>query len=129
VDYRKTSRHPAYFAVLTFRRTTNSVARNRPGTFCISARSGLQRYSVSRVRESNAIDAAGTAFASTADLASALRRAEAAHGEHEAHRLARCGLARLVRRVHGGGAGRQSTAVTNSGYDIIVISGARDRRM
>jgi hypothetical protein len=25
----------------------------------------------------------GTAFASTADLASALRRAEAAHGEHE----------------------------------------------
>jgi predicted enzyme related to lactoylglutathione lyase len=29
------------------------------------------------------IDAAETAFASTADLASALRRAEAAHGEHE----------------------------------------------
>jgi len=29
------------------------------------------------------IDAAGTAFASVADLASALRRAEAAHGEHE----------------------------------------------
>jgi catechol 2,3-dioxygenase-like lactoylglutathione lyase family enzyme len=29
------------------------------------------------------IDAAGTAFASTADLASALRRAEAAHAEHE----------------------------------------------
>lgn len=29
------------------------------------------------------IDAAKTAFASTADLASALRRAEAAHGEHE----------------------------------------------
>jgi catechol 2,3-dioxygenase-like lactoylglutathione lyase family enzyme len=29
------------------------------------------------------IDAAATAFASTADLASALRRAEAAHGEHE----------------------------------------------
>jgi catechol 2,3-dioxygenase-like lactoylglutathione lyase family enzyme len=29
------------------------------------------------------IDAADTAFASTADLASALRRAEAAHGEHE----------------------------------------------
>ncbi|MGH3300531.1 MAG: VOC family protein [Streptosporangiaceae bacterium] len=31
------------------------------------------------------IDAAGTAFASTADLASALRRAEAAHSEHEKH--------------------------------------------
>jgi hypothetical protein len=29
------------------------------------------------------VDAAQTAFASTADLASALRRAEAAHGEHE----------------------------------------------
>jgi hypothetical protein len=29
------------------------------------------------------IDGAETAFASTADLASALRRAEAAHGEHE----------------------------------------------
>ena len=29
------------------------------------------------------IDAAETTFASTADLASALRRAEAAHGEHE----------------------------------------------
>jgi catechol 2,3-dioxygenase-like lactoylglutathione lyase family enzyme len=29
------------------------------------------------------VDAAETAFASTADLASALRRAEAAHGEHE----------------------------------------------
>ena len=29
------------------------------------------------------IDATETAFASTADLASALRRAEAAHGEHE----------------------------------------------
>ena len=36
------------------------------------------------------IDAADTAFASTADLASALQRAEAAHGEHEqrtGHRL------------------------------------------
>jgi catechol 2,3-dioxygenase-like lactoylglutathione lyase family enzyme len=31
------------------------------------------------------IDAAGTAFASTADLESALRRAEAAHREHEKH--------------------------------------------
>jgi hypothetical protein len=29
------------------------------------------------------VDTAQTAFASTADLASALRRAEAAHGEHE----------------------------------------------
>jgi hypothetical protein len=29
------------------------------------------------------VDAAATTFASTADLASAMRRAEAAHGEHE----------------------------------------------
>ena len=31
------------------------------------------------------VDAAGTAFASTADLERALQRAEAAHGEHEKH--------------------------------------------
>jgi catechol 2,3-dioxygenase-like lactoylglutathione lyase family enzyme len=31
------------------------------------------------------VDTAGTAFASTADLASALRRAEVAHAEHEKH--------------------------------------------
>ena len=41
-----------------------------------------------------------------ADLASALRRAEAAHGEHEKRTgAARRELARLVRRVHGSGAG------------------------
>ena len=31
------------------------------------------------------VDATETAFASTADLASALRRAEAAHAEHQKH--------------------------------------------
>ena len=44
------------------------------------------------------VDAAGTAFASTADLERALRRAEAAHGEHEkrtGHRL----NAKLAERV------------------------------
>ncbi|MGH3270000.1 MAG: VOC family protein, partial [Trebonia sp.] len=44
------------------------------------------------------VDAASTAFASTADLASGLRRAEAAHGEHEkrtGHRL----KAELAERV------------------------------
>jgi predicted enzyme related to lactoylglutathione lyase len=44
------------------------------------------------------VDAAGTAFASTADLERALRRAEAAHGEHEkrtGHRL----KAELTERV------------------------------
>jgi catechol 2,3-dioxygenase-like lactoylglutathione lyase family enzyme len=40
------------------------------------------------------IDAAGTTFASTADLASALRRAEAAHREHEK----RAGRSHLVHR-------------------------------
>jgi len=39
--------------------------------------------SVSDVAAAGRIDAAQTAFASTADLASALRRAAAAHGEHE----------------------------------------------
>jgi hypothetical protein len=46
------------------------------------------------------VDAADTAFASAADLASALRRAEAAHGEHEkrtGHRL----KAELADRVRG----------------------------
>jgi predicted enzyme related to lactoylglutathione lyase len=45
------------------------------------------------------VEAARTAFASTADLANALRRAEAAYGEHEkstGHRLKE-GLAELVR--------------------------------
>jgi catechol 2,3-dioxygenase-like lactoylglutathione lyase family enzyme len=36
-------------------------------------------------RRPGRVDAAGPAFASTADLASALRRAEAAHREHEKH--------------------------------------------
>jgi catechol 2,3-dioxygenase-like lactoylglutathione lyase family enzyme len=46
------------------------------------------------------VDATGTAFASTADLERALRRAEAAHGEHEkrtGHRL----KAELADRVRG----------------------------
>ncbi len=70
------------------------------------------------------IDAAETAFASPADLASAMRRAAAAHGEHEK----RIGAAdpdwpRLVRRVHGGGAGGRGTAAV-SDDDVIVIGGA-----
>ena len=69
------------------------------------------------------IDAADTAFASAADLASALRRAAAAHGEHEKRTgEARRELARLVRRVHGGGAGRDGAADV-SGYDVIVLGG------
>ena len=48
-----------------------------------------------------------TSFGSANDLASAFRRAAAAHGEHEKRTgAARRELARLVRRVHGGGAGR-----------------------
>jgi predicted enzyme related to lactoylglutathione lyase len=57
------------------------------------------------------IDSGETSFASANDLASALRRAEAAHGRaREAHRAARRELARVVCRVHGGGAGRQRAA-------------------
>jgi catechol 2,3-dioxygenase-like lactoylglutathione lyase family enzyme len=46
------------------------------------------------------VDAGDTTFTSSTELASALRRAAAAHGEHEKR------TAQLVRRVHGGGAGR-----------------------
>ena len=64
------------------------------------------------------IDTAGTAFAFTADLASALRRAEAAHGEHEkrtgasvqGRAGARRELAQLVRLVSDRGAGRDGPA-------------------
>ena len=40
----------------------------------------------------------------------------------EAHRAARRELARLVRRVHGGGAGRQRTAAMND-YDVTILGG------
>ena len=43
---------------------------------------GSGEFEVTR-RLPSRIDAAGTSFASTEDLASALRRAAAAHGEHE----------------------------------------------
>ena len=57
------------------------------------------------------IDTGETTFASVADLASALRRAEAAHGEHEKRiGAARPELARLVRRIHGCGASRDRAA-------------------
>ena len=53
------------------------------------------------------IDTAETSFASVNDLASALRRAAAAHGEHEKRTgRVRRELAGLVRRVHGGRAVR-----------------------
>ena len=70
------------------------------------------------------IDSATTTFASVSDLASAFRRAEAAHGQHEKRigRAARRELARLVRRVHGGGAGWDGAADV-SDYDVIVIGG------
>jgi hypothetical protein len=69
------------------------------------------------------IDAATTTFASTNDLASALRRAAAAHGQHEA----RTGQADpnwpgLVRRVHGARTGWRRAAAMND-YDVIVIGG------
>ena len=62
------------------------------------------------------IDAAETAFASTADLADAMRRASVAHGEHEKRdgRRVRRELARLVRRLHGGRAGRDGAADMNA---------------
>ena len=69
------------------------------------------------------VEAAATSFASAADLEGAFRRAAAAHGEHE-KRIgeARRGLAELVRRIHGRGAGRDGAADV-SDYDVIVLGG------
>ena len=57
------------------------------------------------------IDSNATTFASAADLAGAMRRASVAHGEHEKltgqHDV---NWPELVRRVHGGGAGRDGAA-------------------
>src|SRR5262249_15736689 len=64
------------------------------------------------------IDAAETSFASTADLASALRRAEAAHGEHE-KRTGQRDANWPDRRVHGGGAGWDGTAVLTDARAIV----------
>jgi len=62
-----------------------------------------------------------TAFASTAHLASALRRAEAAHGGHEMHAdAARRELARLLRLLHDGGAGRDRAAEVSDTHAAAV---------
>jgi catechol 2,3-dioxygenase-like lactoylglutathione lyase family enzyme len=54
------------------------------------------------------IDSGVTSFGSVTDLVGALRRAEAAHGEHEKRTgSARCQLGGLVRRLHGGGTDRR----------------------
>jgi catechol 2,3-dioxygenase-like lactoylglutathione lyase family enzyme len=63
--------------------------------------------------------AAETAFAFTADLAGALRRAAAAaRWPREAHRAGRREMGRLVRRVHGCGAGREGASDV-SDYDVV----------
>ena len=63
------------------------------------------------------VDAAATSFGDASDLASAMRRAEAAHGEHEKRTGGQrdAELVRLVRRVHGGGAGRGGAADVRRG--------------
>ena len=69
------------------------------------------------------VDSAATTFGSASDLAAAMRRASAAHGEHEKRiGAADRELARLVRPVHGGGAGRDGAADV-SDYDVIVFGG------
>jgi catechol 2,3-dioxygenase-like lactoylglutathione lyase family enzyme len=59
--------------------------RTSYGSFCAFADPDGNAWLVQEVttRHLGRIDATGTSFASTADLASALRRAEAAHREHE----------------------------------------------
>jgi hypothetical protein len=58
------------------------------------------------------VDPAATSFGSAGDLEAALIRAAMAHGEHEKRTGGRIrrDLADLVRRVHGGGAGRGGAA-------------------
>ena len=56
------------------------------------------------------IDSAKTTFNSVSDLSSALRRAEAAHGEHEKRTGRGRELARLVHQVHGSRGGRHGIA-------------------
>ena len=75
--------------------TAGCCRRSRPG--CPAASTGATRV---RIRD--------------ATWRSAFRRAEAAHGEHEKRTgRARRELARLVRRVHGGGAGGDGAAAVN----------------
>jgi hypothetical protein len=66
------------------------------------------------IRLPGRIDLRGTAFASSNDLASAFRRAEAAHGQHE-KRTGQCD-ARMVRRIHGGWQGAAAMNV----YDVMI---------
>ena len=80
-------------------------------------RSGRQHWLLQEIRTRLPGRVEGeTAYASVADVAAALRRAAAAHGEHEAprRREVRRQLARLVCRVHGGGAGRHRAADLNA---------------
>ena len=64
------------------------------------------------------IDGTTMTFASANDLASAFRRAEAAHGEHEKRTGQRdAELARLVCRVHGGGGKRGGAAEVATSND------------
>jgi hypothetical protein len=60
---------------------------------------------------------ADTSLVSATDLAGALRRAAAAHGEHEKRPGGQHGeLARLLRRVHRPGAGRRTAAVMSGSW-------------
>ena len=65
-----------------------------------------------------------TSYESVSDLADALRRAAAAHGEHEARTGEEdAGLAGLVRAVHGPRARRRRAADVTADYDVIVLGG------
>src|SRR4029077_13136995 len=66
------------------------------------------------------IDSATTTFASVNDLARASACGNCPRTARKAHWAARRELARLVRRVHGGGAGWDGAADV-SDYDVIVI--------
>src|SRR6266852_6130675 len=92
---------------------THSSAVASTRVRCGTARRSLRRHGSPALSD--------TAFASTAHLASALRRAEAAHGGHEMHAdAARRELARLLRLLHGGGAGRDRAAEVSDTHAAAV---------
>ena len=81
------------------------------------------------VRFPGRVDANQTAFASVADLATALRRRRggARRAREADRRRARCKLAGLVRRIHRGGAGRPGTAAVAQGAALLT-AGATGKR-
>ena len=99
-----------------------TATRRSPRSAIPTATAGCCRRSPQRLP--GRVDANDTTYTSSPDLASALRRAEAAHGEHEKRTGQRdADWPNWYADVHGGGARRQAAADMSSDYDVIVIGG------